>query len=260
MDKRHPKAGIYCLNCENVLIHASTHCNLCGQKVIKQRFHTNMVMQQVFETFTNIESGFWYSIKMLVLAPHKFLSDYLQGKTKQYTNVFRLVFLLTAINFFLTKTTGLMDNQLQMSLANQEESEVRDQVMKIMQQYMMYIIFLMIPFYAIVSKWLFKKSKMFYAEHLILNTIWLSGSTLLGFFTYALVPFLDKSSVLVFTAIALAITLGYFTFANKHFFNISWIKSIWKSILHILLGYVVFTITIGIVAIVAGIIYASIVK
>ena len=241
-----------CKNCENILALESTHCNLCGQKMIHARFQTKQIVHEVFESLTNVERGFWYTLKMLIIAPHRMMREYLNGQTKPYTNIFRLIFLVSAVSFFINTSLGLMEAQLSM-MDNKEDQGRTDEIMGYVQSYMMYIFFLMIPFFALASKLIFRRHKLYFAEHLILNSAWLTGTTILGFIQYIYVIVTGDINMSFMAVTSGVIFILYFTYANARFFGLYWLRALFASILHIIIGYIGFSLFCGVVGIIVGI-------
>lgn len=243
-----------CKACSKPIPDDGTFCPHCGQHVIEGRFTTRTISNEIWSTFTNVERGFLFSCKELMIRPGHFLRRYLSGATKPYMNVFRLIFMLTAISFLLNNWLGFinMDDVIEIESNDMERA---NSVAEAFRKNIMYLYFLMVPFFALGSKIVFRRHKLNFAEHLIKQAAWLSGSTLamLPFYFLSLIP-AEGAMDILFSTISLA-GIAYYTFANRDFFKIRWISSFFLSILEIFLGYIFFAI----VAVGAGFLFAKMV-
>lgn len=82
-----------CKNCGSSF--TGEYCKSCGQKKIDV-VSIKTIFSKVFELF-ELESGFFLTFKTILLTPNKFFSNYLNGKTKVYTNP--ILFMITIMAF-----------------------------------------------------------------------------------------------------------------------------------------------------------------
>ena len=76
-----------CINCQSIL--GGHICHECGQKRLEQRWSTPGLIRQFFEQLTNLERGFLFTIKELLVNPGQVVHNYWKGKTIPYYNPFR---------------------------------------------------------------------------------------------------------------------------------------------------------------------------
>lgn len=207
-----------------------------------ERFTLQKIIKDILYVL-NLEQGMGYTIKQLLVAPGATIQEYLFEDRNRLTRPFQLIVLLVAIATFLTllvlpemdelieelhKTEG-WDN---FSPAVQESMEW---FTKNMKQYFNVFFLAGIPFISIATFLIFRKSKYYYAEHLIINT-YLSSPQTLFFILY--VPFLKASGF--FAIFQIIPVVVYSIYAYRQIFKEGLWDTIWKSTLCFLLYQFIF--------------------
>jgi len=201
----------------------------------------------------NLEKGIGYTIKMLITAPGAAIQEYLFEDRSRMMRPLPLVLLLTAIATFLTfqllplnqEFSKPLDESVQMTGIPADMMPLLELLRKLGKQYFNLILMSSIPFMALASHWLFKKSGLYYAEHLVVNMYLFAVQTLM------LILFLPLIAVISWSAsIILLFTLAYFTYAFFNIFQISWKESIGKAVLFILLAQIVQNTVVTITALI----------
>lgn len=216
------------------------------------RITMRRVGEEILEQF-NLEKGFGYTIKVLFLTPGAAIQEYLFEERRRMMRPLPLVLLLTAVATFLSFHLLPLDAGLSKPVAQSVQSSGLPQEMvpllellqKMGKQYFNLILMSSIPFMAFTSFWLFRKSSLYYAEHVVINMYLFSAQTLL------LILFLPVISIMPMIALfTLCITLIYFSYAFKLIFQVSWRESISKTILFILVSQVVQNLVVTLAALV----------
>jgi DNA-directed RNA polymerase subunit RPC12/RpoP len=88
---------ILCKNCGTQLSEQDAYCSNCGQKIIKERYTVKRFWGELIRIITNVERGFWFTLKQMFVAPATVISNYLNGKTKPYYHPFRYIFIWASI-------------------------------------------------------------------------------------------------------------------------------------------------------------------
>lgn len=239
-----------CKNCENIL--QGQYCNICGQKVIKERYTLKHLFGLVFESF-NVERGLLYTVKMLFTNPGKLINDYLDGRTRDFYNPLKYLILIASINAVLMLWFDIFDtnvaNTNELMGESREATKLQQILLDYLKMYLNIFSLLILPFYSLVTKWIFKKHKLFYAEHLVINSYLFAQYTLLQMLTYltfSLFPGLSKLSMLV----AAVLFIAYYTYALRGIFKIKLLKSFLNSLLVFLGGTLLFYSFIVVVSII----------
>ncbi len=89
-------------NCENCgYIVDVAYCSNCGQKNTETRQSFHHLAAHVVEDITHYDSGFWRTIKSLLLKPAKLTTEYLSGKRQSYVPPVKLYIFISFVTFFL---------------------------------------------------------------------------------------------------------------------------------------------------------------
>ena len=231
-----------CKNCKNHF--QGSYCNKCGQKTIQERFTLKHLINLVFDSF-NVEKGLFYTVKLLFTKPGKLINDYVEGRTKDFYNPLKYLILIASINAILM----LWFNIFETNIANTNEFLGEDRegtklqliITEYIKTYLNIFTILVLPFYSLISKWIFKKYNLYYAEHLIINGYLFAQYTLLQMITYlvfSVIPGLSKFSL----PFAVVVFISYYTYALRGVFKIKFFKSFLSSTTIYVFGFLFFII------------------
>ncbi|WP_313263382.1 DUF3667 domain-containing protein [Sphingobacterium sp.] len=178
-----------CLHC-NCTIDAN-FCGNCGQKAETHRYSLkHFFIHDFIHGIFHFDNGFLYTMKELFTRPGNSVREYIEGKRAKHFNYFATVIILLTINYFFSKFTkiGLQD------VLNQESVSGLSKVIK---DYSKFVTFIVIPFNALMSYLIFKKSGQNYTENLVLNIFLLAAIVSLRFFiTFTLIITDDPTTIL----------------------------------------------------------------
>ncbi len=239
-----------CKNCNSVNI--NNFCSDCGQKIYKKRFTINSFLMFLSDAL-DIEKGFFYTIKILFIKPEKVINDYLKGITKPYFNPLKYLLVIGGIYTFLVLWFKVFDNNfdyMESQNNNEELYQFQTQWFNFYKKIMNFIPILIIPFVSIATKWFYKSKKLFYGEHLIINSFLFVQILLI---TTLLIP-----AVLIFSPTLMyyfpIITISYSCYFFYNVFQNSLIRSILLTFLSIVTGYFLFIIFLVIIMFIAAIV------
>ncbi len=244
-----------CKNCGSEQI--ENYCCNCGQKIIEKRFSVKFFFIAILDTF-NLERGLFYTFKMLLTKPGVVINDYISGKTKSYYNPLKYIILATAIYAFFVLWLKIFDhsveatNELNEMLYNDSVTEnpaviaFQQKWLELVKQFINFIPLMVIPFSSLVSRRFFKSAKLFYGEHLIINS-YAYGHAF--FITIVLMPLvLIFPSVARYFEIISAITvISYLAYAYQQTFKCSVFKSLMGSILTYVFGLILFILFLALI-------------
>jgi hypothetical protein len=129
-------------------------------------------------------------MKELFTRPGASVREYVEGRRAKHFNYFATVIILLTINYFLAKFTKI---DLQ-DVLNQESVSGLSRVIK---DYSKFVTFIVIPFNALMSYLIFRKSGQNYTENLVLNIFLLAAIVSLRFsLTFTLILTDDSSTIL----------------------------------------------------------------
>lgn len=207
-----------------------------------ERFTLQKIIKDILYVL-NLEQGMGYTIKQLLVAPGATIHEYLFEDRNRLTRPFQLIVLLVAVATFLTLLVLPEMNELIEELRKTEGwenfspavQESMEWFTKNMKQYFNVFFLAGIPFISLATFLIFRKSKYYYAEHLIINT-YLSSPQTLFFILY--VPFLKASGF--FAIFQIVPVVVYSIYAYRQVFKESLWDTIWKSTLCFLLYQFIF--------------------
>jgi hypothetical protein len=205
---------IACRNCG--CLFKGSYCSDCGQPSDTRRIDFKFILEEIKKLLLKFDSGFFYTLKELTLAPGKTVKSYLEGKRIQHVRPLTFLILLAGIYSFLYHyfdinifTASASDSPV----SSQEMNSHYDRNYSLIQ-------ILMVPLYALASMMAFPKGIYNFYEYLILNA-YLSGHRI--FFNIVLFPFAylvnETEYVMMFVNINLVIGLLYHLWAYSQIFD-----------------------------------------
>jgi len=235
------------IECKNCHMHfQGSYCSNCGQKVITERNTLKHFFNLFFDSF-DIHRGVLFTAKLLFLNPGKIINEYLNGKTKDYYNPLRYLLIVAGIYAIFMLSLNVIDANIESTKelfqTNTGENKLQSAINSYLKKYLSFIPILVLPFWSLASKWILKKYKLYYAEHLIINSyLYAQYLLILTLVSFVLIPFPELSKyVMIF---GIVVITSYFTYAYRSIFKISTFKSLFSSLSFILLGLILFYVFI----------------
>lgn len=219
-----------CKNCQSSL--QGPFCGQCGQEV-RSRITLKAIILDFWASLINLEKGFWFTIKELLVAPGRVVIDYTKGRTIPYMNPLRFTLLLAGISVLLNLWLGIFEEQQSeiSSLFTPSGSEEQIQAYRENQErfsravrpYLNVIPLILIPFTAFFF-WLFTRrgSGLNYAENLVAGCFAQGQMAFIGLFV-TLTYFLHHNANLLFY-LGLLNFIAYYTYLYKRLTNHAWSK------------------------------------
>lgn len=191
----------------------------------------------------NLEKGFGYTVKQLLLRPHRAVQEYLEVNRRRMMKPFPMLVLLVTIAAFLSLRLLPLGEPLWqdfkedggVNLLPPALQEAFHMLTIAMQKYFNIVFVLSLPGQAVGSFLLFRKSGYIFAEHLVINTYLFCIQT----FLYILIlPFLTWNEHFAGPVLILSM-FGYWLYALKQIFQPGWLTLLWKSAAIALVGQAV---------------------
>nr|WP_321354774.1 DUF3667 domain-containing protein [uncultured Draconibacterium sp.] len=215
---------IQCPTCSSTAI--DNYCSNCGQKIYHKRF-TLKGFFSVVGNALNLERGFLHTMVWMFRNPGKVIDDYLYGRTKPYLNPLNYIIIISGVYAFIVLSLNILDSGVEtinhLSGIDQlnsspEATQLQEQWMETVKKYTNFIPLLMLPFSSLASKWYFRRKRLYYGEHLILNTYVLAHSILITIILAPLVLVIP-GLLPIFTLVNLCFTFSYLTYAFRSYFK-----------------------------------------
>jgi hypothetical protein len=199
-----------CLNCGSETI--NNFCSVCGQNNATHRFSLkHFVVHDFIHGVFHLDKGFLFTIKELFTRPGHGIREYIQGKRVKHFNYFTLLLIIIAVTHFTGEFTDNVN-----SASNSSDS---DGYSRVVEEYAKFIILSFVPFFALASYFLFKKSKQNYMEHLVMTMYMISGILIINYILTVTSLFCSNETILkyVHTLTELLKIVYFFWFYYQYF-------------------------------------------
>ena len=256
-----------CKNCEASL--EGPYCSQCGQKALTERITLKYILRSIVETLTNVEAGFWYTMRALLTRPGIVAREYMEGKRRLYYHPIRYLFILVTIATVITLATGVYDLQqseilqLQNDAIGLEPNEKavanQQKVQEEVKKYLNLVSLLTLPFFSLVGFWLFRKRAYNYAEHLVIVSFWSAELAAIGLPVQLLFLFFP-GAIMYALPLTMLISSAYYGWGYRQLFQIGYGQAFFKGGLVNVLGFILMFITIMILTALSVLIFVAIFK
>ncbi|QDW24001.1 DUF3667 domain-containing protein [Pedobacter sp. KBS0701] len=234
-----------CLNCTAPV--TQNFCPNCGQKSSTHRYSIKHFLAHDFvHGIWHVDKGILFTLKALFTRPGHSVREFIQGKRVPYFSFVTLILLiLTASSLIAPFTHGNISD-----LMPQGGKAAMSSTEKFISEHPKLILIVAIPFYSLLSFLWFRKAKLNYSEHLVLNSNRVIVELVMGLLISVVTIFYTDSKLIVFLyGVVLFLGLFYSIWFYYQFFsafNYSKTALILRSIL-VPVSYNLFTLILGIV-------------
>lgn len=200
-----------CLNCNQST--EGNYCSNCSQKTTTHRLSIkHFFVHDFVHGILHVDKGFFFTIRELFIRPGHSIREYVQGKRINHFNSFATIILLLTIEYFFT-------SWVKVDVTNVVSKEGTSGLLKVLEHYSKIVIFLAIPFNAMVSYFLFRKTGQNYTENLVLNMYMLCGWLCISFLFQAAMIFISNVETLkIINQVVIALIFIYvFIFYYQYF-------------------------------------------
>jgi hypothetical protein len=230
-------------------------CNHCGQK-IHHRITVGHIWHDALHAIIHADKGVFYLLGQLFIRPGVVAREYIiDGKRKNYFNPLTYALILGSIAAFIAVNSHYKEKTMNnISGGNPTLSASKMKkltgVLQYVNKYYNVVHLLQVPFFALSSWLLYRKKKLFYAEHLMLHCFRAAQTTLVAIFFMILLnitaAYLNISSVFISL-----FYIAYYIWMITQFFNEKNLTGYLKAALSYLLGFI-FYVSSFILAILLG--------
>ena len=184
-----------CINCHKE--HNENFCPNCGERSGVKRITFTSTLEDAFMTLTNLDKGFLFNIRALLIDPAKLTSDYLNGKRRGIINP--ISFLIISISIYLIlesffKVPREVGEPTLNSIYYSKGLKIGKAAGIFINSYYKYFLIFTIFLLANSTKILFGKYN--YIEHLAISSFVIGLTTLV-----CIVPFLALNIPLIFNPV-----------------------------------------------------------
>lgn len=214
-----------CKNCNHPV--EGNYCSNCGQTAKTGRIDTHYLVHEFAHGVLHVDKGIFYTMKELFVRPGVTIRDYLDGKRIKHFKPFSYLFLLATIYGFLMLflNISLSYDEILFEGMDDEFRHHQQYYSDLLSTWMIkhYAMFnlALLPFIALGSFWIFRKSGYNYGENLILNA-YVSGQQII--ILLAILPaiyFIDNKNLTI--NIQMIMNYAIFIYMYMSIFNmLSW--------------------------------------
>jgi len=135
---------------------AGKYCSQCGQPYELKKISLKSFFLEIIQSFTNVEKGFWYTFKQLVLRPGHMQWEYIHKNRTSYQKPFSFMLICATaaalVRFWIFDVTSSVDVDSSMSEAF------------FFREYWTFTHLALMPLYILITYLVFKTSGYNYAE------------------------------------------------------------------------------------------------
>jgi len=194
-----------CLNCAAPV--TQNYCANCGQKSTTHRYSIKHFLAHDFiHGVWHVDKGILFTLKGLFTRPGHSVREFVQGKRVPYFSFVTLILLILTVSGLIAPYThGKMSD-----LMPQGSRAMMNSLEKFISEHPKLVLIIAIPIYSFFSFIWFRKAKLNFSEHLVLNSNRIIVELIIGLLVSALTIFYTNTKVLVFLYFGLLSFLGLF--------------------------------------------------
>jgi hypothetical protein len=226
-----------CRNCHQQI--SGHYCSNCGQSANTPDIGPKVVITLLRKAFISFNSGYFYTIKNLLIRPGETLRGYVEGKRINHTNPFSFVLLTAGFYAFLfshfnivtfTVNAGTVDAHLLNSWYSSHIASIQ---------------LFLIPVFAGASRFVFRKQRYTIYELGIINTFLAGQRLVLNILTFPLLYLFNGTDHLnIITGSTAIIGMAFFIWTYIHLYSED---DRFKVILQSLLTYAILIIFLSLI-------------
>ncbi len=243
-----------CKNCAQEF--EGNYCPACGQKSSTRRFSTKIVFAELVDKLLPLDQGILFTSKHLITRPGAMMRDYLDGKRAKFSKPLQFLLLMVAISLiFFSQEDFLSGMKDGMNSSDKSQKPGDQEVSKLVTQwisdYMTALIVGIVPFTALVARWLFRMLDLNFAEHIVINCYLIGGGTLMGMPIMLATKLMGEDVMsATMTSLISLVYIGYFIWGYIGIFkDYGSFSTGFKASVSFLLGYLIYIITMMILVI-----------
>uniref|UniRef100_UPI00404B0762 DUF3667 domain-containing protein n=1 Tax=Flavobacterium sp. TaxID=239 RepID=UPI00404B0762 len=237
-----------CINCQNNNEEKNLFCSQCGSPLKIKRLTVPAVFREFSERYFSFDNKFLNTFVTLFKSPEKVVNGYINGLRVRYVNP--ITFLVIAVTLSSIQVYLLKNGYIDFNIADipQDPNSPFDSTKfnEWSLDHQNILMFLSIPFLALISKVVFLDRKEFnFAEHnLIYFYTYSASSIFLLVFVMPVILFFQLN-FLIYSSVSYFFYLAYHIYALKSVFNLTKKQIFFKTLLFIpTLGVVFFAFII----------------
>lgn len=233
----------YCTNCNTLLI--GDYCHVCGQKNIGPKLNSRLMLHNLFEAITDLNSRPWHTVIALLKNPGAVAYEYVEGARSSFINPIRYVVTTFAIYVGFLAANGWLAVAFAANVEASGGPELDPNTREMATQFLTELrnvvsekrdimTFLVIPIFSFLLRWLFFKTERNFAETLTFSCYVIGQYNLYSFFV-ALFAFAVPSVDYAGTPLPILPIVMFISVAG--FYKRGWFKTLLMGIVAFILFF-----------------------
>lgn len=149
-------------------INRGTYCNQCGEYLLPARFSFKNILLSIPDIFFDLESGLFYTLKLMIIRPHIAVSNFLSGDRSRHIKPLKLVLFMSGLYALLFISFNIQGTEtMYEGLVNEKSAKFLDEQYVKLQSIINVIA---LPFLSFLTWLFFLKKGLYYGEHLMMNS------------------------------------------------------------------------------------------
>ncbi len=210
-----------CKNCGKVVTEA--FCPYCGQSTTVDKINVPNFLKEVSGSLFQINRGLLFTIRELFVRPGLGIRNYLEGKRKPYFKPIAYAFTLSTIYFLITRLFGseTFINAFATGWSNgATNEEIEGKGIQMLDWFIGnygYTVLLLLPVFSLASHLAFRKFRLNYLEHMVLNAYITGHQAIFSSIFAVLMGLVGDNDIL--EIVGLTVSIGYATWVFWQFFS-----------------------------------------
>ncbi|WP_435263927.1 DUF3667 domain-containing protein [Tenacibaculum sp. nBUS_03] len=169
-----------CISCNHE--HDENFCPNCGEKKNVEKITFKSMFNYAFLSAVNMDKGFLFNVKMLIINPKKVILDYIKGKRKGVLNPISFLIISVSIYLIVEGVFRVPKTINEVGLNEVFFRKVGNAGGRFIREYLKFFwIFSIFPL-SFFTKLVFRKYN--YSEHLAISSFVVGEATLFGLLSY----------------------------------------------------------------------------
>ncbi|RCH56451.1 hypothetical protein DJ568_00910 [Mucilaginibacter hurinus] len=236
-----------CKNCNNTL--HGNFCSNCGQTADTHPINFHYLWHDVQHTVLHVDKGFFFTLKELFTRPGHAIREFIDGKRVMHFKPFALVLVLAGAYGFLYHFFEI--NDIPQVTADRTLVQTTSKTNDWLSSHYSLAVVMMLPFFALGSFLVFRKSGYNYVQNLVINLFLTAQLLVVSLLLFPLTYYYSVAAPGISTMVASTIGLALYIWSFIQLFKneskvIIGLKALWSYILS-LLFMLVLSAVIGIV-------------
>jgi hypothetical protein len=233
-----------CKNCTNPV--TENFCGNCGQKTTVHRYSIkHFIEHDLIHGIWHVDKGILFTIKVLFIRPGHSIREFINGKRVGYFSFITLLIIILGVSHFVSEYSQVKLSDLMPDGGKGAMNDLEDFTKK----YPKFTLLLTIPGYSVFSFLWFRKAKLNFTEHFVLNSYKTVAELLIGLIFTLITVFYSNLKVLaiIYSFIGL-FTIIYTYWYYRQYFSVYGFskKSLIARCIGVVFSYLFFHMAIGV--------------